>query len=91
MSPLHFEWHVNVMGLDSERKERVGVAAKSNFLKLLRDFQKYSGVRCSLRNEAEVFISPDVRLAAVLRQFCSSGGGGEVLGGEGMCSGVHRA
>lgn len=41
-----------------------------------------SGVRCSLRNEAEVFISPDMRLTAVLRQFCS----GE---GWGMCFGVH--
>lgn len=38
-------------------------------------------VRCSLRDEAEVFISPDMRLAAVLRQFCSMGGGG-VLGGR---------
>lgn len=41
-------------------------------------------VRCSLRVEAEVFISPDMRLAAVLRQFC--GGGGADLGlGRGAC------
>lgn len=29
--------------------------------------------RCSLRDSAEVFISLDMRLAAVLRQFCSGG------------------
>lgn len=46
----------------------------------------HSGVRCSLRDEAEVFISPDMRLAAVLRQFCSGEGFGE---GWGMCFGVH--
>lgn len=77
------------MGLNSERNEWVGVTVTSNFLK---DFQNmFRCVRCSLRDEAEVFISPDMRLAAVLRQFCS-GGGDLGFGREGgMCSGVHRA